>query len=78
MRTDASSFPYRSPETGWHFTAFDGRSGHREWDVALQPVVGNSDPAGFALSATRLYVVRFSSLEVYDAKTGALVGVIGG
>jgi outer membrane protein assembly factor BamB len=62
---------------GWHFTAFDARSGQRLWDVPLQPLIGVDHPEGFALSATRVYVMRTSSLEVYNAKTGALVGTLG-
>jgi hypothetical protein len=62
---------------GWHFTAFDARSGQRLWDVPLQPLIGVDHPEGFALSATRVYVMRTSSLEIYNAKTGSLVGTLG-
>ncbi|HEX3771523.1 MAG TPA: hypothetical protein VHV30_11680 [Polyangiaceae bacterium] len=68
--------PY-SRTKGIFITAFDARSGQRLWDVPLQPVIGSDDPEGFSLSATRVYVTRTSSLEVYDAKTGALVGTLG-
>ena len=70
--------PYEVTSKGWHFTAFDARSGQRVWDVPLQPLVGVDHPEGFSLSAARVYVMRTSSVEVYDAKTGALVGTIGG
>jgi outer membrane protein assembly factor BamB len=69
--------PYELTPKGWHFTAFDARSGQRLWDTELQPVVGVDHPEGFSLSADRVYVMRTSSVEVYDAKTGALVGVVG-
>jgi len=62
---------------GWHFTAFDARSGQRLWDVPLQPLIGVDHPEGFALSAARVYVMRTSSLEIYNAKTGSLVGTLG-
>jgi hypothetical protein len=68
--------PYEMTAKGWRFTAFDARSGQRLWDVPLQPIIGVDHPEGFSLSATRVYVMRTSSLEVYDAKTGALVGVV--
>jgi uncharacterized Zn-finger protein len=70
--------PYELTSKGWHFTAFDARSGQRLWDVPLQSLIGVEQPEGFALSASRVYVMRTSSLEVYDAKTGTLVGTIGG
>jgi hypothetical protein len=69
--------PYALTPKGWHFTAFDARSGQRLWDTPLQPLIGVDHPEGFSLSAERLYVMRTSSLEVYDAKTGALVGTVG-
>jgi outer membrane protein assembly factor BamB len=69
--------PYQRTSKGWFFTAFDARTGQRIWDVPLQPLIGVDYPEGFSLSETRVYVMRTSSLEVYDAKTGALVGVIG-
>ena len=70
--------PYELTSKGWHFTAFDAHSGQRVWDVALPSVIGVDNPEGFSLSATRVYVMRSSALEVYDAKTGALVGTLGG
>jgi hypothetical protein len=70
--------PYEVTSKGWHFTAFDARSGQRDWDISLQSLIGIDQPEGFTLSASRVYIMRSSSLEVYDAKSGALVGTIGG
>jgi PQQ-like domain len=70
--------PYSLTSSGWHFTAFDARSGQRLWDVPLASLIGISEPEGFGMSPARLYVMRSTSLEVYDAKTGVLVGTIGG
>ena len=69
--------PYELSPKGWRLTAFDARSGQRAWDIELQPIVGVDHPEGFSLSADRVYVMRTSSVEVYDAKTGTLVGVVG-
>ena len=69
--------PYEITSKGWHFTAFDAHSGQRLWDIALRSGIGIDDSEGFSLSASRVYVMRTSSLEVYDAKTGASVGTIG-
>ncbi|HEX4446443.1 MAG TPA: PQQ-binding-like beta-propeller repeat protein [Polyangiaceae bacterium] len=70
--------PYELTSKGWHFAAFDARSGQRIWDVPLQSQIGVDEPEGFSLTPARLYVMRTSTLEVYDAKTGALIGTIGG
>ncbi len=70
--------PYELTSKGWHFAAFDARTGQRIWDTPLGSVIGSNDPEGFSLTASRLYVIRTSTLEVYDAKTGALVGTLGG
>ncbi len=70
--------PYELTSKGWHLTAFDARSGQRVWDVALQALIGIDEPEGFSLSTSRVYLMRSSSLEVYDAKSGAIVGTIGG
>jgi hypothetical protein len=69
--------PYEVTSKGFYFTAFDARSGARVWDVPLQHLIGVDTPEGFSMSATRVYVMRTSSLEVYDARTGALVGTLG-
>jgi hypothetical protein len=69
--------PYKVTSKGIYFTAFDARSGQRLWDVALEPQIGIDTPEGFAMSAARVYVMRTSSLEVYDGKTGTLVGTLG-
>jgi hypothetical protein len=69
--------PYEVTPSGWRLTALDARSGQRLWDVPLQPLKGIEYPEGFSLSAARVYMMRTGSLEVYDAKTGALVGIIG-
>ncbi len=69
--------PYELTSKGWHFTALDARSGQRVWDIPLRSQIGVDEPEGFALSAARVYVMRTSSLEVYDARDGALVGTVG-
>jgi outer membrane protein assembly factor BamB len=69
--------PYEMTAKGWHFTAFDAHTGQRIWDFPLHSGIGLDEPQGFSLSATRVYVMRSSSVEVYDAKTGAPVGTVG-
>ncbi len=69
--------PYQLTSRGWHLTALDARSGQRLWDVPLQPLIGADEPQGFTLSGSRVYVLRSASVEVYDAKSGTLVDVVG-
>jgi hypothetical protein len=69
--------PYEMTAKVWHFTAFDAHTGQRIWDFPLQSAIGPDEPQGFSLSATRVYVMRSSSVDVYDAKTGAAIGTVG-
>jgi len=69
--------PYELTSKGWHMSVFDARSGQRLWDQPLQPIIGVDHPEGLSLSATRLYVMRTTSVEVYDARNGTLVGTLG-
>jgi PQQ-like domain len=69
--------PYETTPRGWHYTAFDAKTGDRLWDIELQKVFGVDTPEGFALSPQRAYVMRTSSVEVYDAKSGSLLGTVG-
>ncbi len=59
-----------------HVTALDTRTGTRQWDVALRPVFMNPSPLLF-LSASRVYIGRDSSIEVREASSGKLLGLIG-
>jgi hypothetical protein len=60
----------------WRLAAFDARSGARRWDVALAPLA--PDRIGpIRATAAHVYVSRTSSLDVFDAKTGDLVGTLG-
>jgi hypothetical protein len=70
--------PYQVTSKAWHFTAFEGKTGQRLWDVPLQPIFGIDYPEGLSLSMSRLYVMRTYSVEIYDAKTGELLGSVGG
>jgi hypothetical protein len=69
--------PYEITSKGWHFTAFDAKTGQRLWDIPLKAAIGSGYAEGLSLSPSRMYVMRSSSVEVYDAKTGAFYGAIG-
>jgi glucose dehydrogenase len=60
----------------WHVTAVDVKTGKRLWDVALQPISGEQSPMLLA-STSRVYVGRLFSIEVREASTGTLIGVLG-
>ena len=61
----------------WHITAFDAESGKRLWDTEMSDIFAVDSLDGVVATKDSVFVVRTSSLDIYDAKTGALVGVIG-
>lgn len=62
---------YGSTGTSPHVVAFDAKTGAPQWDTPSQQFFG------FHASATRVYVMRWSRLEVLDAKSGRFLGAIG-
>jgi putative pyrroloquinoline-quinone binding quinoprotein len=59
-------------ETGEpHFIAIDAKDGHTLWDVT------SASYFAYRLSAARLYVMRWSRLDVRDATDGRLLGGVG-
>ena len=67
---------YELPSKPSRIAAFDAKSGTRTWDVELpHQKIGYVDD--LVMSATRIYVVRSSNVEVLDAKNGTLLGRVG-
>jgi serine/threonine protein kinase/outer membrane protein assembly factor BamB len=60
----------------WHVTAVDVKTGARQWDVTLQAIFSDNEPV-LLLSSSRVYLGRDASIEVRDAATGKLVGLLG-
>lgn len=68
---------YGVGSAGWHLTALDAKDGARLWDVTLRPLFAVDDIESLVVTAQFAYVNRTSSLEIYDAATGRLVGTMG-
>lgn len=68
---------YGVGSAGWHLTALDAKDGTRLWDVTLRPLFAVDDIESLVVTARFAYVNRTSSLEIYDAATGRLVGTVG-
>jgi len=68
---------YGVGSAGWHLTALDAKDGARLWDVTLRPLFAVDSIESLVVTARFAYVNRTSSLEIYDAATGRLVGTVG-
>ncbi|HEY8380380.1 MAG TPA: PQQ-binding-like beta-propeller repeat protein [Nannocystis sp.] len=68
---------YGEGSKGWHLTAFDARSGARLWDQKLRSLFAVDQLHDLVATAEHVYLVRMSSVEVYDAATGQLKATIG-
>lgn len=70
---------YELTAGGWRLAALDAGSGNTLWDVEL-PRSRRGDgsaPEGLVVSASRVYVPHWTWLDVFDVRTGALVGTVG-
>jgi hypothetical protein len=61
----------------WHLAAFDAQSGKSLWDTEMSDIFAVDSLDGVVATEASVYVVRTSSLDIYDSKTGALSGAIG-
>ncbi len=68
---------YGSGSDFWHATAFDAESGARLWHTDLRPIFAVDSINGIKATADHVFVVRTSSLEVFSADAGELLGTIG-
>ncbi len=68
---------YGAGSKGYHLTAFDATSGARQWDVALRKLFAVDSLNGVTASPRYVYVGRTSSLDVFDAANGRLLGAVG-
>jgi hypothetical protein len=69
--------PYALSSSQWRMTAIDARTGARAWDIELPSVLAIAQPSSFTLTPTRLYVVRATSLDVLESRSGKLLGTVG-
>ena len=68
---------YGSGQDTWHLTALDARSGARLWDVTLRSLFSVDRLKGLTVTETHAFLVRMSSVEIFDANTGTLLATIG-
>ena len=61
----------------WHLSAMDARTGDPLWDVTLRPLFAVDHINGLVATTNRIYLVRMSSLEIFTASEGKLLGTIG-
>jgi outer membrane protein assembly factor BamB len=61
----------------WHTVALDAKTGDVLWDTKLKPIFAVDIVAGITVTPEFVYLVRTSSLDILDAKTGAYVGTVG-
>ncbi|PCC70861.1 hypothetical protein SAMN02745121_02673 [Nannocystis exedens] len=61
----------------WHLAALDAKTGDRLWDNKLRSIFAVDWLRGIEATANHVFLVRMSSVEVYDAATGALKATIG-
>ena len=70
-------FAYYQQKSGeWTLGARDGKDGHVEWKLALPRAEMGTHFQSMHASEKRLYVALDHRLEVFDAATGASLGVI--
>jgi outer membrane protein assembly factor BamB len=68
---------YGAGQEDWYITALDLGTGARVWETKFRPLFAVDWIKGLVASDTHAFVVRTSSLEIYDVKTGKLTGTIG-
>lgn len=68
---------YGSGTDAWHVTGFDARTGDRLWHTDLRPIFAVDSINDVRATDTHVFVVRTSSMEVYDATSGTLLGTVG-
>lgn len=68
---------YDGREVQRRITALDAATGERLWDAPVREIIGGDPFAGLVATDRHVLVVRSTSVEVYDAATGALITTIG-
>ncbi|HLT35762.1 MAG TPA: PQQ-binding-like beta-propeller repeat protein, partial [Enhygromyxa sp.] len=68
---------YGAGQEDWYITALDLDTGKRIWETKLRPLFAVDWVQGLVASDTHAFLVRTSSLEIFDVRTGELTGTIG-
>lgn len=68
---------YAVTEKGIRLVALDVETGARRWDVAIPRSTGGSPPHGLTATETRVYVPHWTWLDIFELKTGKVLGTVG-
>ncbi|MFO7563358.1 MAG: PQQ-binding-like beta-propeller repeat protein [Enhygromyxa sp.] len=68
---------YGAGQEDWYITALDLATGNRVWETKLRGLFAVDRIQGMVASDSHVFVVRTSSLEIFDAQTGKLTGTVG-
>lgn len=68
---------YGAGNEDWRITAFDLQGGERVWETTLRPIFAVDSLNGLVSGGTHVFLVRTSSLEIFDVATGQLTGTVG-
>lgn len=77
MSEDAIYVGYRLRAGGMQLVRRDARTGVATWDVPIPRSKDGSSPSSIWKHGDRLYVPHWMWLDVFDAKTGNLLGTLG-
>jgi hypothetical protein len=61
----------------WRLAALDGRTGNALWDVEIPRSKDGSQAYDLRITPTRVYLPHWTWLDVFDVKTGAVIGTVG-
>jgi hypothetical protein len=68
---------YGTGTEAWHATSFDAKTGTRQWDITLREIFSIDHVNGLEATDQHVFVLRTSSLEIYGASDGRLLGTVG-
>ena len=68
---------YGAGQEDWYITAFDLGTGTRVWETKLRPIFAVDSLDALVTSPTHAFLVRTSSVDIFDAATGKQTGTIG-
>ena len=68
---------YGAGQEDWYLASFDANTGSRVWETKLRPLFAVDSLNGLTVTDKYVLLGRTSSLEVFDATDGSLLGTVG-
>jgi len=62
---------------GFKLAAIDAHTGRQLWETAIPRSRDGSEASLMTISSTRVYLPHWTWLDVFDARTGAVIGTVG-